>query len=55
MIAPVITLFINLAWGSCLEKEAGAGAWCAVGSSNSPSLTELYPGIPSPRCSGLGR
>lgn len=26
MIAPFITLFINLAWGISLEKEVGAGA-----------------------------
>lgn len=32
MIAPFITLFINLARGISLGEAVGAGAWCAVGS-----------------------
>lgn len=54
MIAPFITLFINLAWGFSLEKEVGAGAWCVVGSGDSPALAKWLWGNPAPAALDLG-
>lgn len=51
MIAPFITLFINLAWGISLEKAVGARVQYGLGGGLGPALAELRWGSRRPNCS----